>query len=501
MDRCEKKMILFKGASESMHRRLQQNRSRGLASQTIDEVARLGTPWDDEERSATTASPVPSSLQSQVPTLDSVGHSCDSANGGSPSATPTCEGTTLSPSMCSTQTVGHPSTACRAMLSPAESYRSVFSPVSPMESPVLPGFRSPATPYEAHEAITPGLPGIIHDTTFSDFAALFSGTGLGFLEDGSDIFGNNDDDLPAKDSNVRKLSIELPIQTFDTEENEQEQAQANMSREMPFRKKVPERRVQEERDPEPSTGNGPEAPGSPTSMVVEPSLSRTATGSSLQAGALRRNSRGPPARPNRRRIQSLKLDKPLPPIVVPERNKYSILAERAPEPVAPNMPPVPVPPRSQSAMEMRNMNLDIRRMSSSSSLGMRPGDYRGFTPMTPIVDNGCESLVRPLGPTADYAEKPIETTMKVHAKDTCIKTVISTDTRHAIFVSPHSFQVFTIPTPDEILDKRPKLCYRLGENEGVKKNKTQMAYRGAAASERHVVTITSQQVCASSSLP
>jgi len=193
------------------------------------------------------------------------------------------------------------------------------------------------------------------------------------------------------------------------------------------------------------------------------------------------------------------MDKPLPPVAPGERTKDSIIAENAPEPVRvlPRAEPVG---RSQSAMGIREgQDHDSRPLQSSNSVrGFHtPQRDQFFVPLDSIVDATPEDAPELSSPmTADYETTPTEKAFKCHFKDTCFSTFLSSDVKHAVFLSSHSFQVFAIPGPDQAADLqlKPKFHYRLGEWEGLKKSKVRWQYKTAALSDRFVVTITKEQV-------
>ena len=502
MDRCEKRSILYKGAVESMQRRYQgfrTGRSRRRTSQTIDQVLEV-TRWDEQLRSATAVSPAPSSLRSQVPTLSSQAPTCDTNN--SPTSTPIYEsglsptGVLLSPTDSTTcQTLSSPTdSSCHTLLSRAR-YDD-----SPLESPILPSLTppnmTPSTPYPApttpHEAITPNL-----DTTlrFSRLGQLFSDA----MFEEPELY---DDGFPSE-SNERKISVDLSIQSFSIDDD---------ASTLPLQ--IPEEGEEEDKEgeerKEETTGSERtqimnyhprisilsqtpiESPlPSPISTYPEPSLSRTPSGLT-QVGSLKRQSRASKIFSRRprsfirdRRFHSVQLNKPL-----PEIDKETVLAEDAPEPVVPGLPAQPV--RSQSAFEMRNDKLDYFHLESPSAVSLlyanknKPGLRPTHCDAEPVLTT-ANSLV-------DYDSQPIEHVFKVQPKDSCFSTVVSSDAKHAVFMSPHVFQVFSIPTPGESTPTKPKFTYRLGSNEGIRRAKVLWTYKAVAASDKYIVTITKDRI-------
>ncbi|RPB03604.1 hypothetical protein L873DRAFT_1669581 [Choiromyces venosus 120613-1] len=495
MDRCEKRSFLYKGAVESMQRRLQgirAARSPSRISQTINEVLHLA-PWDEGVRSATSTS-IHSSQHSQVPTLSSQAPTCDT--NVSRTSTPTCEsalspiGTLLSPT---------DSTTCKSFSSPTESTCHTLLSLtprydSPIESPVLPSLTPPnmtpniayPTPTTPHEAITPNL-----DTTlrFNGLDQLFAGT----MFEEPELY---DEDFPSE-ANVGKMDFVLPVQSFDIEDD---------------RSTLPLQIPEEDEEEESETSDSEKSQSmnsrrisvysqamvepplqSPTSIYPEPSLSRTSSGFT-QTHSLKRQSRAskifsrrPGSFINRdsRRFHSLQLNKPLPCI-----DRETVLAEEAPEPLLPGQPAQPV--RSQSALEIRNEKMDHFRMESASSLSQYPTKY-GLSALRPI-HCGVEPVPAAANSSIEYESQPVESVFKVQCKDSCFSTFLSSDAKYAVYLSPHSFQVFLIPTPGENVSTKPKCHYRLGSTEGLRKAKVPWTYTAGAASDKYIVVVTKEKV-------
>lgn len=485
MDRCEKKAILYKGAVESMQRRIQgltSGRSSTIsyqASQSIDEVMRLSTcsTWplmDDGARSAITASPVPSSIPSQTPTLSSLAPTCDS--NVSPTETQTC-------------TLLSPTDTCRTLLSPISRLQNFESPT---ESPILPNlYQTPrltpgflqTIPVTPQEAITPNFDATLR---FDHLDQLFA----------ESIF-DEPEDYP-EDANVSKLSLDLPIQSFDDRKSalpvhirpdeqhsdvEEYRCRKNSNESMKPLSFISQMLVE---PPEPS----------PRSTYPEPSLSRTPSGYTQTGSPLRRHSRaskifghraGSNVNRESNRYTSLQLNKPLPVL-----DMQSVLAEDAPEPVIPDAPPVIVEPiRSHSAMEVRSEKIGYMRMRSNSALSHNRSN--SYEPMMPIFA-GVETVPVSANDSIEYESLPFEDVFKVQPKDSCFSVFISSDARYAVYLSPHAFQVFTIPRPGESYSTKPKFSYKLGEAEGIRKGKMPWAYKNGAASEKYVVTVTKDRV-------
>ncbi|CUS10604.1 unnamed protein product [Tuber aestivum] len=496
MDRCERRSILYKGAVESMQRRLQGMRaaySPIRISQTINEVLHLA-PWDEGPRSTASTS-MPGSQHSQVPTLSSQAPTCDT--NVSRTSTPTCE-SALSPLV----TLFSPtdSTPCKAFSSPTESTcHTLLSPApgddSPIESPVLPALASPnmtptsntayPAPTTPHEAITPNL-----DTTlrFNGLDQLFADA----MFEEPELY---DGDLPSG-SNVGKVDFELPIQSFEVEDDRST---------LPLPEEGEEEGALETSDSEKSQPMNSQRISvysqamvepplrSPTSTYPEPSLSRTPSGQT-QTGSLKRQSRasrffsrrpGLFASRDSRRFHSLQLNKPLPCI-----DRETILAEDAPEPVLPGQPAQPV--RSQSALEMRSDKMDDFGMERASPLSQYPSKF-GLPVLHPI-HCGVEPVPAEANSLIEYESQPVESVFKVQCKDSCFSTFISSDAKYAVYMSPQSFQVFSTPSPGENVSTKPKFHYRLGSAEGIRKGKVPWTYKAGAASGKYIVAITKEKV-------
>ncbi|KAL7272547.1 SPS-sensor component ptr3 [Rhizina undulata] len=502
MDRCDYKAILFKGAVESMQRRLQGGLSPARISRRNEESLRLKVPWSDEARSVITASPVPSSLPSQVPTLSSKAPTCDSAP--SPTATPTCESI---PSHATTLLSPTNSTTCKSVPSPTDTCHTLLSPYSrdytPLESPILPNLSATNTsPYFPHyqtrllqEPITPNEDTFLR---FNDLGQLFSDARLSLFDEPEEY------DLPLDQANTRKMSINLPIQSFDASDDDQEEIPVlmhiselqNIDSASNYRRK-PSRELQRS-----SIGNHiiiePPEP-SPKSIYPEPSLSRTPSGQT-QAGSLKRQSRaskifsGHPGY-SKNRHSRLFLHKSLQLMTHP---KESMAEEDAPEPLTPNAPAqlaVFEPMRSQSAMEMRNEKMDLLRMyNSSSSLGICNTDHPALQPSFPPIV--VEDIPSQTSSKVDYESQPIEETFKITPKDSSFNVFLSSDAKYAIYLAPHAFQVFVIPSPGESMSQKVRFHHRMGSMEGRRKIKftPSQSYKFGAASERYVVTGTKEQI-------
>lgn len=483
MDRCEKRAILYKGAVESMQRRIQSPKSGVRSSthpfgdsQTIGESMRLTSSWppvDDGARSATTASPVPSSMPSQAPTLSSMAPTCDSF---------------FSPSIIS------PTETC-TLLSPTDTCHTLLSTMSRLqayesleESPILPNLYqtphlTPSISYPApltpQEAITPG------------FYTMLRFDHLDQLSTES-IF-DEPEDYP-EDSNISMSSLDLPIQTFDDKNptlpvyvrreehsscsGEFHQFRRNSDESTRLSSFISQVLIE---PPEPS----------PKSTYPEPSLSRTPSGYT-QTSPPSRRSRASRIFGHRAasamnleapRPHNLQLNKPL-----PRLDK----AEDAPEPIIPDIPPAIIEPiRSHSSMEMRSERGTFNRMRSNSALGHNRSN--SYEPRMPIF-SGVETVPVRANTAIEYESQPDEDIFKVQPKDSCFSVFISSDAKYAVYLSPHAFRVFEIPRRGESYSPKPKFRYRLGESEGLRKGKVPWAYKNGAASDKYVVTVTKERV-------
>ncbi|KAG0635106.1 hypothetical protein HOY80DRAFT_475702 [Tuber brumale] len=490
MDRCEKRSFLYKGAVESMQRRLQgirAARSPSRVSQAINEALHMA-PWGEGIRSTTSTS-IPSSRRSQVPTLSSQSPTCDT--NVSRTSTPTCE-SVLSPigilpsPTDSTTCKSFTESTCHTLLSPAPQCDS------PIESPVLPSLippnMTPNTAYPApttpHEAVTPNL-----DTTlrFNGLDQLFADT----MFEEPELY---DEGIPSPGANVGKMDFQLPIQSFDIEDDrstlplqEPEEGEEPLETSVSARSQPMNSRrisIYSQAIVEPPLQ-------SPTSIYPEPSLSRTPSGLT-QTDSLKRQSRAsklfsrrPAFIGHSRRFHSLQLNKPLPRI-----DRETILAEDAPEPVLPGQPAQPV--RSRSALEMRGEEMDDFRMESASSSSRYP--FKNGLPALHPIHCGVEPVPAAANWSIDYESQPIESVFKVQCKDSCFSTFISSDAKYAVYLSPHSFQVFSTPSPEENLSTKPKSHYRLGSKEGLRKAKVPWTYKAGAASDKYIVAITKEKV-------
>ncbi|KAI5780820.1 hypothetical protein EDC01DRAFT_256485 [Geopyxis carbonaria] len=470
--RWEQKIIRYNGAADSIQRRIMgYNSGKSIT---------ISTTWERSAASGRPASPVPSS---RAPTLSP---SCESS--GCLTHTITCTNSTNKPG-------DSPLCTCAMRSSYAESHKTLLSSrlstctsTTAVESPVL-GNYPLSTPQDSpHDLQHTNLS--IQELTMSQ--VIPNGMSM-FFEEPEEIYPNG--------AGIRKESIDLPIQNFDRWEGRKKSIEGIAeleSTELPFRKastdtlggnSIITQTIVE------GVAELPASPTSPTSIFAEPSVTRQ---SSIQSnmhrppGPLRRSSHVT-GRPDR--IKSPRLDKPLPPIVVAERPKNSILADDAPEVVV--QPEVmKYPMRSQSAMELRNFKSE-RIRNNQSSLGFRtPGIYQAaqFSPLPPIVDAGVDHIPGMSPIAVNYKAEPNEIYYKVHSKDSCFSTAITLDARHSIFLSPHSFQVFEIGMPDEELQLKPKFHYRLGDSEGLKKNKVPWQYKAMAVSDRYVVTISKERL-------
>jgi hypothetical protein len=460
MERCERKNVLATGAVESTQRRLQWNAAGKTLAPLDGILGHIGTPWTNED--TRTASPVPSSIPSQAPTLSVTGQSWETVSCESPTATPTDE-QSMSAVLA---TISPTDTTCKS-ITPVDTWKTVLSSTSSNfneeESPVIPV----PNPFMTRRRLPDAVPEPEPDTSlYREMSQLFS-AGLSLFEEPMDDSVNGS---PTRQS-FHRNSFPNRHSYHSAQDSPTRNAYNRSSDTL------------ESYASEPAI-QSPAQQESPLSTYPEPSLTRPPSGES-KYGSLQRRSRV-------RRTWSLQLDKPLPPVGDGDRSREAILAENAPEPVVIEMTKAEPVGRSQSAMGVRD---EMSRRSST--FGFRTPQmprFTGFTPLPPIADIGVECIPEPAGPAIDYEAIPIETVYKFHSKDSCFATVVSADTKHAVFLSPHSFQVFAIPAPDQTPQLKPKFHYRLGDWEGLKKSKVRWQYKAAAVSDRYVVTITKERV-------
>ena len=459
MDYCEKKNVLSTGAAESMQRRLQGGGSPAAAgSASFYDIGHPKTPWPNGgERPS---SPVSSSHPSQVPTLWSIGQTW----GTTSSDSPTLYATAAVPSPCGVD----PATACEPAPSPTDTWQTVPSTTS--EHGIPDDLPTGMVPINSPTRRNDDEDGCIYRDMRQQFSA-----GLSIFED------------PA------------------ARETEHHHHHHHHSRwisqaHTPARKPVPLRSLAAQSTPNLLLGSsspnrstevlaspggtqvfGPPSPLTPRSMYPEPPPFPPPPPPQpplAQVGTVRRQSRV--GGRSKKRSWSLQLDKSIPPLA---QGRGSRLAENAPEPVTGHV-------RSHSASGMRDEPVRSR------TYRCRTPQQPRFTPLPPIADIGSEPIPGPVrgGPLVDYEMSPIEMPYKLHTKDSCFGTFISADAKHALFLSPHSFQVFAVPTPEQAPQLKPKFQYRLGEWEGLKKSKVRWQYKTAAVSDRYVVTITKERV-------
>jgi len=450
MDHCEKKNVLSTGAAESMQRHLQGGSSAGKAPASFDEIIHIKTPWNNEvER---TSSPVPSSLPSQVPTLSSVGQSWETVSSDSLTPTPTCDQSTL--------TSPTDTTTCKSLSSPTDTWQTILSPTSehgfPEESPVIP-LNSPQSPHKFSDATTSNADDDVF--IYRDTSQIYP-SGLSLFEE------------PKHYDHYRRHSRHSSLSDMPMRKPVPARYSSQSAYDLPLRS-----RSSETLESFASDAASQVTEMSPVSTYPEPSLSRTSS-KQTAPGTIRRQSRVSRSK----RSWSLQLDKPLPPLADPGPQTASIKDRDAPEPFV-------GPARSHSATGVRD-----EKPRSRTAYGFRTPQQPRFTPLPPIADIGIEYVSGPVGPFADYEVAPIEKAYKFHSKDSCFSTYISVDAKHVVFLSPHSFQVFAIPAPDQAPQLKPKFQYRLGEWEGLKKSKVHWQYKAAAVSDRYVVAITKERV-------
>ncbi|KAF8537063.1 hypothetical protein BDD12DRAFT_888648 [Trichophaea hybrida] len=454
MDHCEKKNVLSTGAAESIQRRLQGGSSVGKAPVSFDEIIHIKTPWSNEvER---TSSPVPSSLPSQVPTLSSVGQSWETVSSDNLTPTPTCDQSIL---VSPTDT-----TTCKSPTSPTDTWQTILSPTSehgfPDESPVLP-LDSPHSPRKFPDATTSNADDDVF--IYRDTSQLYP-SGISLFEEHKYYDDYRRHSRHSRHSSLSDIPIRKPVPNRHASQS---------AIDLPLRSRSSETLESFASD----SANQVLTEMSPVSIYPEPSLSRTSSKQTVP-GTIRRQSRVSRSK----RSWSLQLDKPLPPLADAGPATASIMDRNAPGTFV-------GPARSHSATGVRE-----DKPRSRTAYGFRTPQQPRFTPLPPIADIGIEYVSGPVGPFADYEVTPIEKAYKFHSKDSCFSTYISADAKHAVFLSPHSFQAFAIPSPDQTPQLKPKFQYRLGEWEGLKKSKVSWQYKAAAVSERYVVAITKERL-------
>jgi hypothetical protein len=484
MDRCEKKNVLSTGAAESMHRRLQGG---SVASKRLASVEKMILSQNTEEGSSAgvrqSTSPVPSRVSSQVSTLSSTGQSWETVSNSSPTVTPTCEQSTtgLAVDPPTNRISSGPITSSANIWQTVEANNDVYTVEYTAESPTIPVF-PPPTP---HSAVTPAPPPDI--SLHREMNQLFSA--------GLSLFGEPEDyEFPIDQDHRRTLSFDLPIQNPENNHNQMKPTSIqattppsilNSNHDLLFRSQSGDSWGIDQS----SVDN--DKVDSPLSTFPEPSLSRRPS-VQLIAGSIRRQSRAL-LKPNRK---SLRLDKPLPPIVGEQRAKERMITERSPKPVI-GFPILYPMDRFYSTVSRDGQLTKAWQLHGSQSvIGLRTPQQPRFTPMPAISDNSADGVlvVPTVGEVVDYETTPIETLYKFHTKDSCFATYLSPDAKHAIYLSPHSFQVFAIPLPGETPQLRPKFHYRYGDWEGLKRSRTNLQYKSAAASDRYVATITNERV-------
>lgn len=468
MEYFEMKNELSTGAAESMQRRLQgcpsaANFNVGNAS---DDIGHPKTPRNESER---TLSPVLSSHPSQVPTLSSPGQSWETISSDSP----TLRATTGEPPFV---TVTSPTdidtaTTCEAAPSPTDTWQIALSPSSehgfPNDSPMGMIPTIPPTRRKFPETVPNGEKDVCTcrgvSQSFSAGLPIFEEPAAREAEQHHSRRISQAHTLARKPVPLRNLTAQsTPNLLLGSSSNRSTEALASPGGSQVF---------------------GPPSPLTPRSTCPEPPLSRPP---SAQAGTVRRQSRV--GGRSKKRSWSLQLDKPSPPLAQGASGRGSRLAEGAPVPVTGHV-------RSHSASGLRD-----EPARSRTAHGFRTPQQPRFTPLPPIADIGSECIPGPVGPLVDYEMSPIEMPYKLHTKDSCFSTFISADAKHALFLSPHSFQVFAVPVPEQAPHLKPKFQYRLGEWEGLKKSKVRWQYKTAAVSDRYVVTITKERVCVSSAI-
>ena len=451
MDRCEKKNVLSTGAAESIQRRLQGNTGPQMQA-SPEEIAQIAIRSREDVR---TASPAPSNLPSQVPTLSSTGQSWESVSSDSPTSAPTHEpSTAASPSRIRTSEFPFPSTI--------NTHNIVLSPVSPSyctpeESPII-QIHTPTIPRRLPTAAPE--PENTDPYLHRELSQLFSSR-ISLFDGPEDCEGSITPILPTR--NTALEPNRMPVSPS--------RATYYSAQDLPFRNKH-------------NKSSETLSSFQSDSLAEQSSLSSSSAHSLSRHPSAQTNPIASSRRRTARRPWSLQLAKSLP----------SVADGVEPENV------MPVPGRSQTTLETHTETARYGsphgfRTPQQPRFGIGSGDS---SPLPSIAGAyfSAESVTEHPGPVADYDKPATEDTYKLHSKDSCFSACISADAKHAVFLSPHSFQVFDIPTPElgPAATLKPKFHYRLGDWEGLKKGKVRWQYIAVAVSDRYVVTITKERV-------
>ncbi|KAI5854379.1 hypothetical protein BZA05DRAFT_335629 [Tricharina praecox] len=467
MDRCEKKNVLSTGAAESIQRRLQANTVPQMQA-SPGEIAQIAARSIEDVR---TASPVPSSLPSQVPTLFSTeGQSWESVSSDSPTSTPTYEPLTISPSTIRSSEFPFPSAI--------NTHNIVLSPVSPSscspkESPIIQIY-TPTIPRRLPTASPE--PENTDPYLHRELSQLFSSS-ISLFDEPEDSEGQITPITPTRNASLNPTRKPVPVS----------RPSYYSAQDLPFTNKH---------------NQSDQTVGSfQSDTLADQSSHSSGSAHSLSRMASAQTKSTSSRRPVARRAWSLQIDKSLPPVadgVEPsEMRKKAAAAENAPE-LAEIQLPISDQFQNTLGTNVETSNYDslygFHTLQQSQFGG--GGDGRGSSPLPPIADICVESVTEHPGPVADYDKPAVETMYKFHSKDSCFSTCISADGKHAVFLSPHSFQVFAIPTPEQgpASTLKPKFHYRLGDWEGLKKGKVRWQYIAAAVSDSYVVTITKERL-------
>ncbi|TGZ77158.1 hypothetical protein EX30DRAFT_374885 [Ascodesmis nigricans] len=508
MDRYEKKSVLHTGAMESIQRRMYSEPTPEGYMRTLDYFQRQDLQFNTQAREENRGTSV--GRISGVPTLSSTATSSQdprddqtetlsSAEAGtmdsmavfvsSPADTASCSCLSPTDTPCDTCT-------CRSL--------STRDPMSPIDPALM--LHTPNTPFEKL--------GTLPTSPQSAMLPIMYEESVPSTPTDSQL--GPDSTL----SKARRLSLELPIPVITPGSDEASDIHAQNDSSSPAKDEKGSDSVLT----------------TPTSTYPEPSRTRPASAISLpvSTGSRRRRS----IRDSFSDLipvwskKSLQLHKPLPPAPTPEFEHRSVPGSKAVLEIPPQrehtllesrnhetnlediseekevVPPPRLEPygpgRSQSSPNLR-ASPSVATMSShhrkhSYTQGAPPVTQPGFTQLSTISDNPTEqgfvtTLYTGEPPKAvNYAYQPTEIAFSANVKHSCFTTAISPDGNYVAFLSPQSFQIWTIPPVDQPPPTKAAYIYNLGEFEGLKKSKMKSEYKGIALSEQYLVAMTKEKV-------
>lgn len=160
-------------------------------------------------------------------------------------------------------------------------------------------------------------------------------------------------------------------------------------------------------------------------------------------------------------------------------------------------PSHPLSPReSQTSPDVVDERLAIQRRHAHITYKSAPGagDYSPNFSAEPSTNPPLEQDFLGSSNKLDYEFIVTEQVYKLIPKENSFP-FLALDCRHVIYMCRDSFQVFSVPTPQDPGPVKARFSYRLGEAEGLKRGKVPWQYRAGAASRRHIATISKQRVC------